>query len=97
MDPLAACAPIRTSKISLETQEPPIFNVGEKGLLYLKAGMLSSGINKVKLVFFMVSITSISGIEKAKNSNASGSVTARRMAKETLIVRPNAARSRVAS
>lgn len=37
--------------------------------------MLSSGINKVKFVFFMVSITSISGIEKGE-LNAIGSVTA---------------------
>jgi hypothetical protein len=37
--------------------------------------MLSSGINQVKFVFFMISITSISGIEK-EELNASGSVTA---------------------
>jgi hypothetical protein len=37
--------------------------------------MLSSGINKVKFVFFIVSITSISGFEKGE-LNASGSVTA---------------------
>ena len=41
-------------------------NVGEEARAFILAGMLSSGTNKVKFVFFMASITSISGVAEAR-------------------------------